>query len=327
MIPHSEIKGPVDGYGYMPLPAIWLMLTVAMSACAAVPPGAERDGGDYWDSGLVYHQSLHTETLTSGMGGPGLALSGLVSAVAATGNALYFIDQGAGQVVQVDMATMTARPMVRLRNANQAGLYADLDGKVYVVDRAERSLLVLDEFYPGARRLELSSWVGNPVDIAVIDQGQWLLVLDGLEGRVTTLDMFGGASQLMQPELASQSSLASPKAIAATGGGYLVLDGGADQVVGFDLYGKVIGIFASDELNNGQALAADSCGRFYVADAVAGTIYLGFADMTLPGRRIELQQLANGEVSDLWTDDVFLYVATRMDGIHIFLIDPECGGL
>ena len=45
------------------------------------------------------------------------------------------------------------------------------------------------------------------------------------------------------------------------------------------------------------------------------------------GRRIELQQLANSDVSDLWTDDVFLYVATRMDGIHIFLIDPECGGL
>lgn len=327
MIPDFEIQGPPDRSRNTSLPAIWLVLTVAMSACTAVPPGAERDGGDYWDSGLAYHQSIRTETLTSGMGGPALALSGLVSAIAATGNALYFIDQGAGQVVQVDMATMTARPLARLRNANQAGLHADLDGKVYVVDRADRSLLVLDEFYPGVQRLELSTWVGNPVDIAVIDQGQWLLVLDGLEGRVTTLDMFGSASQLMQPELASQSSLASPKAIAATGSGYLVLDGGADQVVGFDLYGKVIGIFASDELSNGQALAADSCGRFYVADAVGGTIYLGFVDMTLPGRRIELQQLANSEISDLWTDDVFLYVATRMDGIHIFLIDPECGGL
>ena len=47
MIPDFEIQGPPDRSRNTSLPAIWLVLTVAMSACTAVPPGAERDGGDY----------------------------------------------------------------------------------------------------------------------------------------------------------------------------------------------------------------------------------------------------------------------------------------
>lgn len=304
-----------------------LVLSTALTACAGVPGGEHRDDSDYWDAGLIYHETIRVDMLSASMNGPRLVLSGLVSAVAATANALYFIDQGTGQVLQVDRAMMSARPIASLRNPNLAGLYADVDGKIYVLDRAAQSLLVLDEFFPEARRLPLGAFVGNPVDVAVLDHGQWLLVLDGLEGRVATLDMFGGTAQIMRPETGSQSSLASPKAIAATNGGYLVLDGDADQVVGFDAYGQVVGIFASDDLSRGTALAADTCGRFYVADGVSGTIYLGFTDMTLPGRRIELPQLGSSEISDLWTDDVFLYVATRMDGIHVFLIDPECGAL
>ena len=88
--------------------------------------------------------------------------------------------------------------------------------------------------------------LGNPIDVAIVGQGQWLLVLDGLEGNIATLDMFGGVSQIMRPESPSSKSFVKPLAIAATGYGTLVLDGGTDQVIELDEFGSTTGVYAAD---------------------------------------------------------------------------------
>jgi hypothetical protein len=298
-----------------------------LAGCAALnePPAPEFVNEDYWDSGLVYHQHIDVATLSDGSQNSELMLSGFVSAVAASANYLYFIDQGAGQLVQVDLATKTGMPLANLQNPSVPGLYADIDGKVYAIDRARSRLLVYDHYLADIQYLPLGPMLGNPLDLAVIGQGQWLIVLDGLQGNIATLDTFGGVSQIMRPESPSSMSFVTPRAMAATEYGFLVLDGGADQVVGFDAFGKTVGVFAEDDLSRAQALATDSCGRIFVADDDG--LYLGFADMSFPGRHIPIPELAGSDISDLWSDGAFLFVATRADGIHMLLVDPVCGAL
>lgn len=297
----------------------------ALGACAALdePGFSDVDGADYWDSGLVYHQYIDVAMLSGGFGSHDLMLSGFVSAVAATANDLYFIDEGAGQLVHVDLDSMTGRALANLQSPSVPGLYADIDGKVYVVDRARNSVLVYDSYLSDIRFLPLGAFLGNPFDLAMSGQGQWLFVLDNLEGNIATLDVFGGVTQVMRAELPSSMSFVRPRAMSVVGASLIVLDSGADQVIEFDHYGKPVGVYAEEDLRNPKALAADSCGRFYVADDDG--LYLGFADMSLPGRRLVIPELAGRNISDLWTDGVFVFVATRDDGIHTLLIDPSCG--
>jgi hypothetical protein len=304
---------------------VCVFLVQVIAACAElgeIPP-SDFDESDYWDSGLVYHRYIDVATLSSSSSSQELVLSGFVSAVAASANDLYFIDGGAGQLVHVDLATMSARSIVGMRGPFTPGLYADIDGNVYAIDRANDRLLVYDSVHSDVRFLQIGSFIRNPYDVAILGQGQWLFVLDNLEGNIATLDVFGGVTQKMRPELPSSKSFVKPRAIAAGGRGLLVLDRGADQVIEFNDYGEPIGVYAADDLSMPKALAADACGRFFVADDEG--LYLGFADMSLPGRRVEVPELSGHDISDLWTDGVFLFVATRTDGIHMLLLDPSCG--
>ena len=300
-----------------------LLLTLAACADLGEAPLADFDEADYWDSGLVYHQYIDVATLSSGFSSQELVLSGFVSAVAANANDLYFIDEGAGQLVQVDLATMNARSIISMQGPFTPGLNTDIDGNVYAIDRANDRLLVYDSVLSEVRFLPLGSFLGNPYDVAILGQGQWLFVLDNLEGNIATLDVFGGVTQIMRPELPSSMSFVTPRAIAAGGRGLLVLDRGADQVIEFSDYGEPIGVYAADDLRMPKALTADACGRFFVADDQG--LYFGFTDMSLPGRHVEVPELSGHDISDLWTDGVFLFVATRTQGIHMLLLDPSCG--
>lgn len=307
--------------------ALVIGIASLLSACADLEgsAGGLPDGTDYWDSALIYHRHIDVAMLQGGYGDPVPQLSGFVSAVAVNGSALYFVDQGAGQLVQVDLAMMTARSLASLGNANAPGLYADIDGRIYVVDRGQGALLVIDEYSPDTRYVRLGPLVSSPIDVAVVGAGQWVLVLDGLAGRIAMVDTLGGISQVFSPDAPAAQRFITPLALARSGNGFLVLDGGADQVIGLDLYGQPLGVFGADDLSQARALAADACGRFYVADDAAEGLYLGFADMSLPGRRVPLPELRAADVTDLWTDGIFLYVATRAEGIHVLLIDPACG--
>jgi hypothetical protein len=119
-----------------------LLLTLAACAELGEAPPADFDEADYWDSGLVYHQYIDVATLSSGFSSQELVLSGFVSSVAAKANDLYFIDEGAGQLVQVDLATMTARSIISMQGPFTPGLSTDIDGNVYAIDRANDRLLV-----------------------------------------------------------------------------------------------------------------------------------------------------------------------------------------
>lgn len=301
-----------------------LPCAMLVTACADLVGEAtmRHDDADYWDTALVYSQHIDTLMMSGSAAEP--LTSGMVSAVAASGDALYFIDFGTRRLVEASLMDRTLHSIAALDSPTASGLHADLDDVVYAIDQAHRDVRIIDKLIGEIRRYSLPSAMHNPIDLAVLQQGQRLAVLDGMTGRIALLDTFGGLTRMLQPEPPGAAYFVKPSAIASMGDDLLVLDGGADQVVGISLNGRVTGVFAADDLQQASAMAADSCGRFFVADALAGTLYMGIADMSLPGRRINVPELAASEVTDLWTDDVFVYAATRTDGIHILLIDPGC---
>jgi len=314
------------------VPNKWLNLLIIvfavllLNACAGLqgPQAADYDEADFWDSSLIFVRRIDVSLLQSPHDRVPLNMSGFVSAIAARGDDLFFVDQGSGLLVQLSLSSMTADILATLRIADSKGLYASNDGLVYVLDQFERTVVVVDTLYKETHRYSLASVMGSPADIAMIDDERFLIVIDGLDGHMATVDRLGGVRLLQRSESPSSSSLMSVKAIAAGGNGIFVLDDAAGEVIGFDWEGHAVGLYATDELGRATALAADSCGRFYVADDYDGSIFIGLSDMSLPGVRVSVEELTGTEISDLWTDDVFLNVATRADGIYVFLIDPGC---
>jgi len=306
---------------------ITIFVGLLLSACAGLegPQVADYDEADFWDSSLIFVRHIDVSLLQSAHDQSPLNLSGFVSAIAANGDDLFFVDQGSGHLVVLSLSTMTADILTTLRIADSNGLYASNDGLVYVLDQFERTVVAIDTLYNETRRYSLASVMGSPADLAMIDAEQFLVVIDGLDGRMAKVDKLGGVYQLQRTDSPSSLSLMSVKAIAAGGNSIFVLDDTAGEVVGFDSEGQAVGLYATDELGRATALAADSCGRFFVADDYDGSIFIGLSDMSLPGVRVPVEELTGTEISDLWSDDVFLYVATRADGIYVFLIDPGCG--
>ena len=305
---------------------ITIFAVLFLSACAGLegPQVADYDEADFWDSSLIFVRRIDVSLLQSSHDRYPLNLSGFVSAIAASGDDLFFVDQGSGHLVQLNLSAMTADILTTLRIADSNGLYASNDGRVYVLDQFERTVVAVDTFYGETHRYSLASVMGSPSDIAMVDGEQFLVVIDGLDGRMAKVDKLGGVYQLQRTDSPSSSLLTSVRAIAAGGNSIFVLDNTAGEVVRFDMTGQAVGLYATDELGRATALAADSCGRFFVADDHDGSIFIGLSDMSLPGVRVSVEELTGTEISDLWTDDVFLYVATRADGIYVFLIDPEC---
>jgi len=306
---------------------ITIFAVLLLDACAALedPEVADYDEADFWDSSLIFVRHIDVSLLQSSHDHRPLNLSGFVSAIAARGDDLFFVDQGSGRLVQLSLSSMTADILTTLRIADSKGLYASNDGLVYVLDQFDRAVVAIDTLYKETHRFSLASVMGSPADITMVDAEQFLVVIDGLDGRMVKVDKLGGVYQLQRSHFPTSSALMSVTAIAAGGNSVFVLDDTAGEVVGFDLEGQAVGLYATDELGHTTALAADSCGRFFVSDDDDGSLFIGISDMSLPGVRVSVEELAGTEISDLWTDDVFLYVATRTDGIYVLLIDPGCG--
>lgn len=297
-----------------------------LAACAGINADypAQIASSDYWDTRLSFTQHIDVATLADARSGRMPALSGFVSAVAAKGDDLYFIDEGAAKLVHVSLAAMSSRTLVSLRNATAGGLYASSDGSVYVADNYNRQILRLDPLLGELDRYSLGHVLGNPVDLTLIESDRSLLVLDALDGRIAVLDVLGGLQQLIEPQFFDPMSVSSATAIDASNGEIFLLDSGVDAIAGISHDGYATGNYGGDDLQHVSAFAVDACGRLFVADAYDGSLYVGIADMSLPGRRVDVPELAGTETSDLWMDDSLLYVATRTNGILVFAVGPEC---
>lgn len=303
-----------------------LAVLLVVSGCADLgrfDPVAP-DSADYWDSALVFVQRVDTGLLDVSAAGFSVAPTGLVSAVAASPGEIFFVDEGTGYLMRAELATMRADVVARLNDTRTAGLHVDADGSLYVVDRYAREVVRYDPLMRETQRLPVGRFLGNPSDVVFLRADHTLAVLDALDGRIALLDPFGGLLQMYPAMTPDGEVIGSAQVIAAGYSGLFVLDRRGGLVVGLSATGSPVDVYGVEELAEPRALAADACGRLFVADDESGSLYLGFEDVLIPGKRIPVPELAGQDVADLWSDGRFLYVATRGAGIFVLLIDPGC---
>lgn len=300
-----------------------LLITALLAACAGISGETYGSGRatDIWDASLIPVQHLDLQTISFSAGSNDV--SGFTSAIAVQGDSLFVIDTGTRRVLEVSMSTQTLRVLGSLRSGDSRGLLVARNGLVYALDPADRSILTIDPFLGRQQRISLDGFVAKPVDLALIDDRD-LVVVDALDGAIVQLDVPGGVYREQAVFRPQHPAITSPRAAAYVAGNLLVLDERMEEVIGFELTTGVSGMFAGGALRGARAMAADSCGRFFVADNDDGTLYMGIPDMSIPGIRLIVDELAGNDVTDLWADGPFLYAATQSSGIFVYLVDPGC---
>lgn len=303
-----------------------MLLCAPLPACsgAIVHLSSGFEGADEFETSLTIANRIDVAVLGGSNAQSQIELSGSVSALSASGNNLYFLDRGTGRLLHMNLVTMETKVLAVIRDGGSNGMLAAADGSVYVVDRADHSILSWTPFDVEPRSLSTSNLFSSPTDIALTDWGRSLIAVDDLEMQLLMMDVYGHTLRPLQQSMARSSHVTSMRAVGATNNNILVLDTDANEVVGFDLLGNPVGSYATDELSHATALAVDLCGRFFVADDGDEDIYVGFADMLLPGFRTVAAGLTAASTNDLWTDGSYLYAATESEGIFIYAIDPEC---
>lgn len=303
-----------------------MLLCASLFACTGsiVHLSSGFEGADEFETSLAISNRIDVAVLGGLDGQNQFELSGSVSALSASGNILYFLDRGTGQLLHMNLVTTETKVLAVIRDGNSSGMIATADGSVYVADRADRSIVSWTPFDTEPRRLVTSNFFTSPTDIALTDYGRSLIAIDDLDTQILMMDVYGYALRPLQQGVIRPSHVTSMRAVGATNENIFVLDADANEIVGFNLQGDPVGSYATDELSHATALAVDLCGRFFVADDGDENIYVGFADMVIPGFRTAAAGLASASTNDLWTDGSYLYAATESDGIFVFAIDPEC---
>jgi len=249
---------------------------------------------------------------------------GYAAAVAARGNDVFVVDRLAGNLIHISLTLNEARVLTTLPDPNTHGVYVARDLTVYVVDKFNRAVRELNDAGQTTRLYADPTLMPAPVDVAETGWGGDIVVADALNSQLVMFDALAGAFDVIGSSDSRQSLAQTMHAIAATRNSVYVLDTGIGEVTRFGLRGNPIGNYGEDELQMPTALAVDRCGRLFIADQSGQGILVSLSDMMLPAARAQNSAMIADEITDLWVDEDFLYVAAGTQGIKILLIEPRC---
>jgi hypothetical protein len=251
---------------------------------------------------------------------------GFASGVAARAGNVFVIDSMAGGLVQVDVFGGDVRLVRELADANTSGLYVTQDLIIYLVDRHSRSVVELSDTGWERQRYFDPRLIPAPVDVSQINWGSTVVIADELSKRLMLFDSLSNPTGLMNSALSPVMSAASIAAIAASNGSVFVLDTASREVVQLDLQGRPVATFGEDALLAPVAIAADPCGRVFVADGHAGGLFVSSYEYQGTNTRAALPVEIVAAVTDLWIDGSELYVAAGPFGVYVMSMQPACTG-
>lgn len=305
---------------------VGMLLTASLAACAMDP--GNFDAGV--DAGIDV--TLVPISAIGGPGAPGLgpgggnAQLGFAAAVAARAGQVFVVDSMAGALVKVDVFGGESRTLLKLRDAGTSGLHVTQDLIIYVVDRQSRSVLEVSDTGWERQRYADTRLIPAPVDVTEINWGSTLVIADELSKRLVLFDGLSNPTGMMNSTLSPVISVASIGAIAANNRSVFVLDTASREATQLDLQGRPLATYGEDALLAPVAIAADACGRVFVADGHADGLFVSAYEFQGTNARAALPGDIAAAVTDLWIDQTELYVAAGPFGVHVFSIQPGCTG-
>ena len=258
-------------------------------------------------------------------GGDGRQL-GFASAVAARAGQVFVVDSMAGGLVQVDVFGNEVRLVAELADSNTSGLYVTQDLTIYLVDRHSRAVVEIGDSGWERQRFADRRLIPAPVDVTAIDWDSTVVIADEMSRRLVLFDSLSNLTGMMNSTLSPVISAASIGAIAASNGSVFVLDTASREAVQLDLQGRPVATYGEDALLAPVAIAADPCGRVFVADGHADGLFVSSYEYQGNSARAALPGQIAAAVTDLWIDGGELYIAAGPFGVHILAIQPACTG-
>ena len=249
---------------------------------------------------------------------------GFASAVAARAGQVFVVDSVARGLVQVGVFGGQLRLIRELRDANTAGLYVTQDLIIYVVDRHDRSVVEISDGGFERRRYADPRLIPAPVDVTEINWGATVVIADELSNRLILFEGLSAPGSLTSSTLSRVMSVASIGAIAASNGSVFVLDTDSREVLQLDLQGRPLAIFGEDVLLAPVAIAADACGRVFIADGHVDGLFVSSYGYQGTNVRAAVPGEIATAITDLWIDSGELYVAAGTFGVYVFSIQPGC---
>ena len=104
------------------------------------------------------------------------------------------------------------------------------------------------------------------------------------------------------------------------------MDTASREVTQLDIQGRLVATYGEDDLLAPVAIAADECGRVFVADGHADGLLVSSYEYLGTSFRAALPGEIAAAVTDLWIDGNELYVAAGPFGVHVLAIQPACLG-
>lgn len=249
---------------------------------------------------------------------------GFASAVAARAGQVFVVDSMAGGLVRADVFGGDVRLVRELRDANTSGLYVTQDLTIYVVDRHGRAVIELSDSGWERQRFADSRLIPAPVDVSELNWGSTVVIADELSRRLVLFDGLSNPTGMMNSTLSPVISAASIAAIAASNGSVFVLDTASREAIQLDLQGRPVATFGEDALLVPVAIAADPCGRVFVADGHAEGLFVSSYEYQGTNARAALPAEIVAAVTDLWIDGSELYIAAGPFGVYVMAMQPAC---
>jgi len=251
---------------------------------------------------------------------------GFAAAVAARAGRVFVVDSMARGLLQADVFGGDMRLVRELADANTSGLYVTQDLTIYLVDRHSRAVVEISDTGWERHRYADPRLIPSPVDVTELNWGATVVIADELSKRLVLFDSLSNPIGMMNSTLAPVMSAASIGAIAASNGSVFVLDTASREAVQLDLQGRPVATFGEDALLAPVAIAADPCGRVFVADGHTEGLFVSSYEHQGTNTRAALPGEIVAAVTDLWIDGSELYIAAGPFGVYVMAVQPACMG-
>jgi len=247
-------------------------------------------------------------------------------AVAARGNDIFVADTVQKLIFRIDRAQRTITTFKALSSGQPTALYLASDLSLYVVDRVQNQVLRYTRDGHLVTTFRDSFTLANPVDVMETAGTGRVLIADQLGAKIIEYNRAGAINRTIGQNINRPSPASSIIAMTASRDNIYLLDNVAREVRVTTADGELLYSAGSPSLKQPVALAVDNCQRLYVADQFNNAIHVFYDEDPLtvyenthPGLSGFLQ------ITDLWIDNDFLYVADGPTGkIKVLLIEGNC---